>query len=114
MVLTSVVIVGAGATAVLYYLYRTKTKRVADALAPAYQNMAYDDAEKKSIPSDVVQFVREGLNEKRWKIEAIAYEIQIYFLKKSRHSMKRELHEVIDSKIMHSKGHHKKTVQKPL
>ena len=65
MVLASVVIVGAGATAVLYYLYRTKTKRVADAPAPAYQNMAYDDAEKKSIPSDVVQFVREGVNEKQ-------------------------------------------------
>ena len=84
MVLASVVIVGAGATAVLYYLYRTKTKRVADAPTPAYQNMAYEDAEKKTIPSDVVQFVREDMNEKQWKIEAIAYEMQIYFLKKSR------------------------------
>ena len=65
VVLASVVIVGAGATAVLYYLYRTKTKRVADAPASAYQNKAYEDAEKKSIPSDVVKIVREGVNEKQ-------------------------------------------------
>ena len=72
VVLASVIIVGAGAAAVLYYIYRTNTKRVGDTPAPAYQNMAYESAETKTIPSDVVQIVKEGLNEKQWK-EAIAY-----------------------------------------
>ena len=65
VVLASLVIFGAVAAAVLYYLYRNK-KRVADAPAPVYSNMGYYEAgEKNTVPSDVVQIVKEGVNEKQ-------------------------------------------------